>query len=134
LYKIVKRLNPSYKKLAEFTKAIMAVNTQAPNIVIWDHELLMKHWGKVSKYLHWAGEPAETFESEDWIKSGIEIVNDAAHYIWDTNLSGYSGIMMPKKMKPEIRKCWERYKADEIDVNSVKRTAHIALPILNKRL
>jgi len=36
-------------------------------------------------------------------------------------------------MQPEIRDCWERFHAGEIDLNSVKHTAPISLPVLSKR-
>ena len=133
LHKVIKRLNPDYEKLAEFTQAIVSVEPHEPKLVRWDHNLLMKHWGKVSKYLHWSGEPAETVESEDWITEGIAAVNAAAIYIWDKNRSGYTGIMMPKGMQPEIKDCWERFRAGKDDIDAVKRIAHIALPILKKR-
>ena len=102
-------------------------------MTIWDHQKLLKYWGSVSGYLHWAGEPAETFESTEWIRKGFEAVEEAADYIWENNQAGFTGIMMPHNMQPEIRDCWERFRAGEIDLDSVNRTAKIALPVLNKR-
>lgn len=133
LHKIIRRLNPDYNKLAQFTKAIISILPQSPPLIIWDCKKLLKHWGAVSGYLHWAGEPAETFESTEWIQKGIEAVEEAADHIWKKNESGFTGIMMPQNMQPEIRDCWERFRADEIDLDSVNLTAKIALPVLNKR-
>ena len=93
----------------------------------------MKHWGIVSSYLHWAGEPAETVESTEWFQKGIEAVQEVGNYIWKKNEAGFAGIMMPNNMQPEIRACWERFSAGEIDLESVNRTARIALPVLSKR-
>ena len=41
---------------------------------------------------------------------------------WETNLSGYTGIMMPDEMEPEIRDAdaWEKYFRGEIDMDSVR--------------
>jgi len=134
LHKIIRRLNPDYNKLAQFTKTINSILPQSLPLTLWDHKKLLKHWGVVSGYLHWAGEPAETFESTEWIQKGIEAVEAAADHIWKKNESGFTGIMMPLDMQLEIRDCWERFRADEIDLDSVNRTAKIALPVLNKRI
>jgi len=133
LHKIIRRLNPDYNKLAQFTRAIISILPQSPPLVIWDHKKLLKYWGIVSGYLHWAGEPAETFESTAWIQKGIETIEEAANHIWKKNEGGFTVIMMPQNMQPEIRDCWERFRADEIDLDSVNRAAKIALPVLNKR-
>lgn len=134
LYKIIKQLNPDYEKLAQFTQAIVSSDPHLPPLVTWDHKELMKHWGKVSNYLHWVGEPAETVESEGWITKGIAAVDAAATHIWVKKKSGYTGIMMPKNMQPEIRNCWERFRTGDLDISGVKLSAHIALPILRNRM
>jgi len=133
LHKIIHRLNPDYNKLGRFTQVIISTLPQSPPLIIWDHKKLLKHWGIVSGYLHWAGEPAETIESTEWFQKGIEAVEEAGNYIWKKNQDGFTGIMMPQKMQPEIRDCWERFRAGEIDLDSVNRTARIALPVLSKR-
>ena len=59
---------------------------------------------------------------------------EAADHIWKKNESGFTMIMMAQNMQPEIRDCWERFQAGEVDLDSVKRIAKIALPVLNKRI
>jgi len=132
--KVIRRLNPAYNKLARFTQAIISIDPQSLPLIIWDHKVLIRHWGRISGYLHWAGEPAETVESDDWINEGIEAVEKAANHIWEKNEKGFTGIMMPQKMQPEIRDYWERFRADDVDLDSVKRVAKIALPVLHKRI
>lgn len=135
LYKIVKRLNPDYDKLAKFIQAIVSVlRPPKPKIITWNHKKLMRHSGEVSNFLHWPGEPAETLESENWLTVGIAVVDKAALYVWDNARSGTMGITMPENMPPEIMECWLRFKAGDIDINGVKRTARIALPVLTERL
>ena len=46
LHKILQRLNPDYTQLALFTQAIVSMEPQWPSLVIWDHKVLMQHWGK----------------------------------------------------------------------------------------
>jgi len=134
LYKVVRRLNPDYQKLVKFTQAIASADPNLPPIVSWDHNKLMKHWGKVSNYLHWVGEPAETVESDNWLSEGIIIVENAAEYIWHKMSTGYSGIMMPKNMQVEIRQCWERFRINEISFNAAKQIVRLAQPVLRQRL
>src|SRR5262245_40032602 len=105
LHKILQRLNPDYTRLALFTQAIISLEPQGPSLITWDHKVLMKHWGKISTYLHWAGEPAETVACHDWVVQGIVAVETAAMHIWDNNRAGYTGIMMPESMQPEIQNC-----------------------------
>ncbi len=134
LHKIVRKLSPDYEKLSEFTQAIAATDPNAPPLMTWNHKELMKHWGKVSNYLHWAGEPAETIESAEWLDHGIATVSEAAEFIWDRKRAGYTGIMMPDEMQPEIRAAWERFRAGGIDIDAVKRLTNLALPTLTRRM
>lgn len=133
LHKILNRLNPDYARLALFTQVIMSADPQSPPLVTWDHKALMNHWSRISSYLHWAGEPAQTVECDGWIDQGIGAVERAATHIWDNNRAGLTGIMMPNKMQPEIKDCWERFRCGDIDIESIRRTGHIALPILSRR-
>src|SRR5262249_41522645 len=116
LHNIVRRLSPDYEKLAQFTQAIMSTDPKTSPIEIWNHKELMKHWGSVSNYLHWAGEPRETVESKEWIETGIKAVEAAANHIWEKTTRGYTGIMMPHKMQPEIHELWDRFKAGQVDL------------------
>lgn len=134
LHKILQCLNPVYSRLALFTQGIVSVDPRLPPLVTWDHKVLMKHWGKISTYLHWAGEPVETVESDAWIDDGLLALEAAATYIWDKNRTGFTGIMPPEKMQPEIRNCWERFRDGDIDLDAVKRVGYIALPILRQRI
>ena len=119
LHKILQRLNPGYTQLALFTQALVSMEPQLPSLITWDHKVLVEHWGKVSRYLHWAGEPAETVECRGWITQGIVAVEAAAAHIWDNNRAGYTGIMTPESMQPEIQDCWERFRRGDIDLDAV---------------
>ena len=134
LKKILRKLNPAYQKLVLFTKAIASVDPDLPPIVVWDHDKITNLWSKVSTYLHWAGEPTETVKNNKWLDEGIVVVEMAAQYIWKKSLSGFTATMMPDNMQIEIRKCWDRYIANEIDIENVKKMADLALPILRNRM
>ena len=133
LKKVIRKLSPDYEKLISFTQTIMGLLPEAPVLIRWDHSELLKHWGSVSNYIHWAGEPKETSESPQWFVQGVGDVEHAAMYMWGNMQVGYSGIMMPDQMQPEIRQAWEAFKSGEIDADSVRSRARLALPVLRTR-
>lgn len=134
LHKVVHRLNPDFQKLTLFMQAVLSTTPDAPQIEEWDLKLLLEHWGRVSNYLHWAGEPGETFESTEWFENGVAHVERAALHIWEKKTRGYSGIMMPDGMQPEVRSLWDRFRNGEIDPEAVKRAVVLALPVLEGRM
>ena len=46
LKKAIDRLVPDYKKLQQFTSAIISIQPGLPSVVFWDPAELMKSWGK----------------------------------------------------------------------------------------
>lgn len=133
LHKIINRLSPDYRLLAEFSKAIISLEPSAPPIHSLDHNKLMKYWGKVSSYLHWAGKPNETFNSEEWYKKGLEIIEEATMYIWGKKTTSFTCIMKIDGMEPEIFDAWSKFQKGEIDIDGVIRYAKLAQPILRER-
>jgi len=134
LAKIIRRLSPDYRQLVIFTRTISSLIPNGPPLIEWEHEKLLKNWGALSSFLHWAGEAKETFESSQWYMRGLETVEHAATYLWEKMRAGYSGVMIPEKMQPEIRQTWEDYKAGKIDLSSVRERARIAQPVLSMRM
>ncbi len=101
LHAIIKRLSPEREKLARFTQAIMSVASAPIDLVIWDHGLLMKHWGTVSDYLHWSGAIDETIDSWPWVEEGISKTEQACSYIW-RNQTERDTAVSSKDMHPEM--------------------------------
>jgi len=134
LAKIIRKLSPDYRQLVVFTRTISSLIPNSPPLIEWEHEKLLKHWGTLSNFLHWAGEAKETFESSQWFITGLETVEHAVTYLWEKMRAGYSGVMVPDKMQPEIRQTWEDYKSGKIDIDSARERARIALPVLSMRM
>jgi len=122
LHAIINRLAPEREKLAKFNQAIFSVSSRKFSLVVWDHKLLMKYWGKLSKFLHWAGAIDETIKVRSWVEAGITVIEEACEYIWKNQIQSESGVMMPADMRPEIRNLWERYNEDQIDIEEVKKS------------
>lgn len=125
LHVIINRLAPEREKLAKFNQAIFSVGSINFSLIIWDHKLLMKYWGKLSKFLHWAGAIDETIKVQSWVDTGIIIVEEACEYIWENQTKHETGVMIPSDMHPEIRNLWERYKEDKIGIEEVKNSSQI---------
>lgn len=134
LAKLVRRLSPDYERLVSFTRVIMALLPDAPNLIVWDHPALLKHQGAVSRYVHWGGAPADTTDSPQWFVAALKTIGPAAIYLWKNMQAGDSGIMMPDKMQPEIRHAWDDFMSGRIDLDGVRVRARLALPVLSARI
>jgi len=131
--RIIRRLSRNYLQLVSFTKAILSLIPDSPPLIEWDHAALLKHWGTLSSYLHWAGDPRETFNSSAWFVKGLEEIEHVATYLWDKMANGDSGVMLPQNMQPEIRQAWEDFSSGKIALDTVIERARIALPVLSMR-
>jgi hypothetical protein len=83
LAKIIRKLSPDYRQLVSFTRTISSLIPNGPPLVEWEHEKLLKHWGALSSFLHWAGETKETSESSQWFMKGLETTEQVATYLWE---------------------------------------------------
>lgn len=128
LHAIINRLAPEREKLARFTQAVYAVGAIRVQLVVWDHRLLMRYWGSLSNYLHWAGVIDESIKDKSWVTDGIEITEKACMYIWDNKTTKETGVMRPDDMHPEIRDLWERYREDKVDIEGVRISVEILEP------
>ncbi|MFH1931712.1 MAG: hypothetical protein ABIN18_09020 [Pseudomonadota bacterium] len=134
LYRIFKKLNPNYKKLVIFTDTLLSfIGSKNVIVISWDFDRLLADWDRSSNYLHWRGVKDETTDSIEWFHKGISVIDDALNYIWENLTKGYSAILRPASMTPEVLATWEEYKADRIDISSVERRLRLAQPILQER-
>lgn len=130
LHSIINRLAPERKKLAEFNQSIFSVGSYQIPLAVWDHKLLMKYWGKLSQYLHWAGAIDETIEVHSWVETGIAITEEACMYIWNNQTQKETATTIPEDMHLEIRHLWERYKEGQIDIEEVKISSQLLEPAI----
>lgn len=130
LYAIINKLAPEREKLAKFNQAVFSVGSMQIPLAVWDHKFLMKYWGKLSKYLHWAGAIDETVEDGSWVGAGIVATEEACAYIWGNLTQNESGGMMPDEMHPEIRRLWERFRENKISIEEVKISSQLLEPTI----
>jgi len=130
LHTIIRQLSPDREKLATFVRALMSVGDPSFDLVVWDHGRLMRYWGTVSEYVHWAGAIDETIDQWAWVTSGIARVREACEYIWINQTEKDTGVMLPQDMHPDIAAIWERFKAGSIGVEEVKISARLLEGVL----
>jgi hypothetical protein len=129
--KVINRLIPQYEKLVDFTKAMM--KTDFP-VTKWDNRKLNFYRGKVSQYLHWSGGLDETVQSEKWFQRGLEIVGEAANYMWHGLTSGNTAVMNLKILEPEMLELWNLFLTYQITLETAVLRADILEPLLLARL
>lgn len=130
LHAIINRLSPDREKLGKFVQAVMATGDLKFDLMVWNHKLLMKYWGTVSDYLHWAGAIDETINKWSWVEAGIAKTEEACMYIWKNQTERETGFMLPSDMHPEIAALWERFKAGSIGAEEVKIACELLQPVL----
>ena len=130
LHAIINRLSPDREKLGKFVQAVMATGDPKIDLMVWDHRLLMRYWGTVSDYLHWAGAIDETIDRWSWVEAGIAKTEEACMYIWKNQTEKETGIMLPSDMHPKIAALWERFKVESIGTEEVKIACELLLPVL----
>lgn len=130
LYAIINRLVPEREKLAQFNQAVFSVGSIQIPLAVWDHKLLMKYWGKLSKYLHWAGAIDKTVEDVLWVEAGIAATEEACSYILGNLTQKESGGMIPDEMHPEIRRLWEIFRENRISTEEVKISSQLLEPAI----
>lgn len=129
---IINRLSPDREKLGKFVQIVMTTGNPALDLMVWDHKLLMKYWGAVSDYLHWAGAIDETLNKWSWVEAGIAKTEEACMYIWKNQTEKKTGFMSPSDMHQEIAALWERFKAGSIGTEEVKIACELLQPELRR--
>jgi hypothetical protein len=79
--------------------------------VVWDHKELIKHWARVSTFLHWSGEPADGGRDE-------ALRNGAAIFL----ICGTVGRCPARGFSLEVGRLWDRYLPSERGTASRRST------------
>jgi len=134
LKKMVKKHEPNYTKLAEFSEDLASLSPNSPNIHIWDIHKLLKYHGISSRYLHFMGKHEFTFQDTNWLIRAIAKLDDIFKNILKyTKLNKVFGLMPPSDMEPEVHKAWTEYESGLLSREELKIRMNIALPILRIR-
>ncbi len=127
--KIIKKLSPNYERLQEFTKILVELEPSIPNLIYWNHSLLMRAWGNISDYLHWVGARNLTTENHNWLDSSAIKVEEVVEPLWIKITSGLNGLMHDKDMHPIVQEIWNEFRTKQINAESAKFRLNIYKPL-----
>lgn len=134
--KLMKEVEPYYRKRANFTNLIASVTQGVPKLVIVDIKYLIKKWHELSDYCHKQLQPEESFDSlnREFQKEGFKVIKDVVNQFkaWERN--AVFGIIDKQSMQPEAKSVYEKYINNEIDEGQAKRMIDLMRPILETRL
>jgi hypothetical protein len=118
--KLIKQLSPDYEKLKDFTRAVIALDPQAPTLIYWNHSELLKSWGKLSNYLHWFGAITRTTDNLSWVQRATDDIAGIIHLIWQKMTAGRMGLLHTSSMEPRTQEVWIDFKNGKIDFEGLK--------------
>jgi hypothetical protein len=135
VFDVLRRFEPDYLKLAQFTKLCLGVDSEAPEIIVWDIRKLRRCWNDVSKYCHYQGIASETIASnlDAWLSKGVALIEEIFSYFAINMKGAQTDLLKKETMPPEVLQTWEEFRSEKIDVPTVKRRLQIMQPAMRKR-
>lgn len=133
---VLKRVEPDYRKLVEFTRLCLRLQPGAPKVAEWDFSRLRRYMNELSAYCHFQGEPSKTVESEwnSWLASGVAKIEEVfAMFLEQMAGTDGTGIIRKENMPPEVQAIWEEFRQERITVEQAKTRLQIIQPILRLR-
>jgi len=133
MYKLIDKLVPEYKKLLQFTKFLLSFESNSPNIIEWDINKLKKFHGQSSQFLHFTGQPKDTFENENWLNNSASNLIKILEYIKLNMSKGDTGILLPETFQPKIVPLWNDFKRGKISITILRNKIKKIYPDLQSR-
>ena len=128
--KMLKNAKAPYSKLCQFSKIILQLTPNAPNLMFWDLNKLFQYWGIASEFLHFVGSQSNTYNSQEWLTESIARLEKPLNEIWQsiTQTAGI-GIAKPSTMTRVTRDIWDDFCQGKITEESVKLRLKMVQPI-----
>lgn len=129
IQRLLKQRVPHYQKLQRFSVIVASLDAaNLPQLVEWDHDNLMKAWGKLSHYLHWFEAYSRSTDDPKWLDNNYAQIQRIVTPIWNKLLSGRKGLMHPNDMHPKTRMVWEMYESGSLTDEQVKIRLELVRP------
>lgn len=90
-------------------------------------------WSNLSEYCHRQLMPAKTWESQEWVAQGYELLEQVREYIWSITVTKNFGIMAVSTMPQEAQELREKFIEGRIGEPSLKTSLRIMKPIIEAR-
>lgn len=115
--RMYKKIDELYEKRMEFMEILASLDPNYPEIAVWDLKKLTRFHGEASQFLHFQGNPKDTFKDPNWLEEGIAKLENMATYIWKFKTASTAN-MKDEQMKPATRAVWKRFEAGEMDADA----------------
>jgi hypothetical protein len=124
----------NYAKLAEFTKVIVSVDSDALPVQVWNLDDLFRYWGVASEFLHFLGAHSVSYSQTDWTAKAIARLDSVLNPLWSA-ITGTIGkaLIRPSQMQPEVRQAWIEFKDGTLTKGDLIRRLKIMQPALQMR-
>ena len=137
IFQVMQVTEPDYRKLMKFCSICRSIDTEMPVVIQWDLRKLRRFWNQLSNYCHSPMSAKDTYESPEWFKKGVLLVNEVYDYM-STEMKragskGGTGRIDHKSMPEEVKQAWEAFKSDSISENQLYRRLKIMFPVLQMR-
>ncbi|EDY83793.1 hypothetical protein VDG1235_3420 [Verrucomicrobiia bacterium DG1235] len=134
LERLLKKNEPNYEKLIEFSKALNSIQQLGVRLIYWPLSDLMRYWGVASEFLHFFGSHEETYKNERWLLASSARLESVISEIWkELEENDAIGVFDIDRLQPEAKRSWEDYSTGKIDIENVKLRMKIAHPIIRNR-
>lgn len=122
-----------YKALLFNSKFYHIMINLPGSISIPDITKLKKYWSELSNFCHSQIKPAVSWESDEFIKKGYQLLNDIENYLWSITVQQNFGWVNPKTMHKEAQELRIQFINDVLDIDSVKTRLNLMKPIFELR-
>ncbi len=93
-----------------FNRVFAKIFTPLPKrLSVPDIGKLHKFWQKLSDYCHRQLQPEITWDSDDWIKKGYELLGDVESYLWEISIKEEYGWVSKPSLTPDLQEEREKF-------------------------
>jgi hypothetical protein len=132
--KMLESSDSKYEKHSDFTRILMSLVPNAPQMRYWSLTDLFKYWGIASEFLHFFGDHSRTNADREWLNKSVGRLEKVIFPIKEALTKTQAvGLINRSSMEPEVKQAWEEFSAGTLDEENLKLRMKIIQPILKAR-
>jgi hypothetical protein len=98
-----------------------------------DTSTLHGFWARLSDYCHRQVRPDESWDSDEWIRDGYNLINDVDVYLNNILVEHFFGAYSETNMPDEVREQKRLFIDEEINEAQLRTRLRIMQPVLEQR-
>jgi len=136
IFASMKETDPFYRKTIEFTKLVISITPDLPEITVVDTAYLNRKWQDLSEYCHMQFRPEETFRSQGrkFQKQGFALLREVLQKFHEWKVESNCAVLARSSLPNEVRDVYDKFIREEIDVSQAKKMLVLMEPVLRARL